>query len=40
VQFTEAVTRVAMELGCEVTANDVREAIAEWVRAWMLRWIR
>jgi hypothetical protein len=39
-RFSDEVTRVAAELGCDVTANDVREAVAQWVRDWMLRWIR
>lgn len=39
-EFTGATTRLASELGYDINANDVRDAIAEWVRAWIMRWIR
>lgn len=39
-EFAAEVTRVASGLGLDVAANDVREAIADGARAWMLRWLR
>jgi hypothetical protein len=38
-RFSEEIVRVAAELRCDVTAADVRTAIAQAREAWMLRWI-
>ena len=39
-RFVEEVTAAAARLGCEVTEDDVRLAIAQARHAWMLRWVR
>lgn len=38
-EFAVEVLRVASELGCEVTEDDIRSATTGGRERWMLRWI-
>lgn len=37
--FVEAVVALAAEIGCEVTAHDVEEALRRGNQAWIERWV-
>jgi hypothetical protein len=39
-RFIDEVARIARELGCDVSTDELRAAIAEARHAWMLRWTR